>query len=203
MYKGDELVEDNNLLRWEIVSVNKEMVEIDLFFNRPLHVSQGDDPEKLIVQMQLSSFQEKNQATIPLVVNKIKDIRPQASSSTEAEVLSDIGGVTLVAAASTCAVELVKSFLKQSSLSHLWSMLNSQQMVVHMPMFEKLKFPANAMTVIEQMVKLATFDLIPTESIDDEIYDWPDEEPYSVNFESAGVESKLFLSNIGFAMYLI
>ena len=53
------------------------------------------------------------------------------------------------------------------------------------------------------MIKLATFNLIPTESIDEEIYDWPDEDPYSLNFESTGVESKLFLANIGFAMYLI
>ena len=66
-----------------------------------------------------------------------------------------------------------------------------------------LKFPANAMIVVEEMVKLATFDLIPTESIDEEMYDWPDEAPYSVSFESAGVESKFFLANIGFALYLV
>ena len=53
VYKGDELVEDENLLRWEIVSVEEELIEIDLFFERPLHVSQQDDPEKLIVQVKL------------------------------------------------------------------------------------------------------------------------------------------------------
>ena len=53
------------------------------------------------------------------------------------------------------------------------------------------------------MGKLATFDLIPTESLDEEMYNWPDEAPYSVSFESAGVESKLFLANIGLALYLM
>ena len=54
VYKGDELIEDNNLLRWNIVEVKKELIEIDLYFKRPLHVSQQDNPEKLIVQVKLS-----------------------------------------------------------------------------------------------------------------------------------------------------
>ena len=117
--------------------------------------------------------------------------------------MSDVGSAVLVAASSTCAFEVVKSLSTQSSLSHLWSIINSQQMIVKIPMFEKLKFPANVMTVVEQMSKLATFDLIPTEGLDEEMYNWPDEAPYSVSFESAGVESKLFLANIGLALYLI
>ena len=54
VYKGDELTEDDNLLRWNIVKVDKELIEIDLFFKRPLHVSQQDNPDKLIVQVKLS-----------------------------------------------------------------------------------------------------------------------------------------------------
>lgn len=82
-------------------------------------------------------------------------------------------------------------------------MLNSQQIVVHLPMYMGLKFPANAMMVIEEMIKLATFDLIPTEGIDSEIHYWPETDPFSVNFETAGVETVFFLANIGFAMYMI
>ena len=59
-------------------------------------------------------------------------------------------------------------------------------MAVHLPMFEGLKFPANAMMVIEQMIKLATFDLVPTDFIDSQMYYWPESEPYSVNFEMSG-----------------
>ena len=91
----------------------------------------------------------------------------------------------------------------QASLSQLWGMLNSMQIVVHMPMLQGLKFPANSMTIVGQMIKLATFDLIPTEIIDVELYYWPEEDPFSINFEMAGVESKLFLANIGFAIYLV
>ena len=73
-----------------------------------------------------------------------------------------------------------------------------------MAMFSHLKFPANSMTVIRFMISLATFDLLPTELIDQEIYYWPESDgAFSVNFETSGVESELFLENIGFSMYLI
>ena len=76
-------------------------------------------------------------------------------------------------------------------------------MVVHLSMFQGLKFPANAMMIIEWMIKLASFDLIPTEIIDAEIYYWPEMDAFSVNFEMSGVESVLLMNNIGFAIYMI
>ena len=73
-----------------------------------------------------------------------------------------------------------------------------------MAMFSGLKFPANALQVIEFMVKIATFDLVPTENIDNMIYYWPESEgAFSVNFEMTGVETKLLLANIGFVLYMI
>ena len=60
-------------------------------------------------------------------------------------------------------------------------------MVVHMPMFDGLKIPANAMTIVEHLIDLATFDVFPTDTLDEIFYYWPDIEPFSVNFEMAGV----------------
>ena len=59
------------------------------------------------------------------------------------------------------------------------------------------------MTVLEKMINLATFDIIPTDALDDAIYYWPEADPFTVNFEMAGVESTLLLANIGFAIYLV
>ena len=53
------------------------------------------------------------------------------------------------------------------------------------------------------MVNLATFNIIPTEGIDEEKYYWPEADPFNTNFEMAGVESKPFLANIGFVLYMI
>ena len=59
------------------------------------------------------------------------------------------------------------------------------------------------MMVIEPMLEIANFDVIPTEDIDMMIHYWPESEPFSVNYEMAGTESIFFLANIGFVMYLI
>ena len=53
------------------------------------------------------------------------------------------------------------------------------------------------------MIDLATFDILPIEDLEALIYYWPEAEAYSVNFEMAGVDSLLFLANIGSALYLI
>ena len=72
-----------------------------------------------------------------------------------------------------------------------------------MPLNEGFNFPANAEGVIESINKIATFNLIPTEGLDNQIYYWPDHDPFSVSFEMAGTESLFFLANVGFTMYMI
>ena len=59
------------------------------------------------------------------------------------------------------------------------------------------------MIVVQQMITIATFDVIPTEYLEDEVYYFPDLDPYSVNFEMAGIESTFLLSNIGFILWMI
>ena len=51
MYKGDEDVEDDNLLSWEITTVSPTLIEIDLTFERPQDVSQGDAYDRLLIQV--------------------------------------------------------------------------------------------------------------------------------------------------------
>ena len=45
MFKGEEEELDQNLGSWEIVSVSDTLIEIDLHFEEPLQVSQGDQYE--------------------------------------------------------------------------------------------------------------------------------------------------------------
>lgn len=36
----------------------------------------------------------------------------------------------------------------QASLKQLWSLINSQQMIVYVPLYKQLKIPANSMIII-------------------------------------------------------
>lgn len=72
-----------------------------------------------------------------------------------------------------------------------------------MPMYEKLKFPASAMMITKELIKIATFELIPTRWLDETIWYFPEEEAFSSSFEISGIESTLLLQNIGFILYLV
>ena len=73
-----------------------------------------------------------------------------------------------------------------------------------MPMYKKLKIPPQSMTISKEMLKISNFDIIPIDWLSAAIWDyWPEDDAYSVNFESAGVESTLFLQNVGLTFYLV
>jgi hypothetical protein len=50
----------------------------------------------------------------------------------------------------------------------LWGMMNTLQVIVHMPMLNIL-FPANAEYFLTFLVDIVTFNIIPTEKIIDKI----------------------------------
>ena len=51
-----------------------------------------------------------------------------------------------------------------------------------MPLFKDLKFPGNASIVTTSVIAIATFDMYPTHLIDDELYDFPESDPFNLNF---------------------
>ena len=69
-------------------------------------------------------------------------------------------------------------------------------------MFKKLKFPASAMELTKEMIKIATFDIIPTDTFDELLWYFPEGEAFSAGFETAGVESLFLLENIGPIIYI-
>ena len=145
-------MQDENLLDWEIVSVSPHLIEIDLTFAKPLYVSQGVERDKLIMQVALSQFVDQNKGRLPVTVNKIKDVPLQAKSKSEVEACEEVASSSYEASTGTCAFQILISLLTKASLSQLWGMLNSQQIIVHLPMFNGLKFPANAMIINYQMI---------------------------------------------------
>ena len=49
MLSGEDEAIDPNLLSWTFNTVSSQQIEIKLEFERPLEISQGDEPEKLVV----------------------------------------------------------------------------------------------------------------------------------------------------------
>ena len=51
-----------------------------------------------------------------------------------------------------------------------------------MPLFERLKFPANATDFSAIIIQLVTFDLFPTYLFEERLFYFPEEDPFSLNF---------------------
>lgn len=145
----EEAGKSDNLIAWKVISVDPKLIEIQLEFRRPLQVSQGDQYDQLFVSLQLSQFKDVHGAQLPPIVSKMKDIPPQMTSASEASNLQASGTAVQTVMASASIVQLIFGFLLTASLSQLWSLLNSQQIVLKLPMCEHLKIPANTMLIID------------------------------------------------------
>ena len=105
---------------------------------------------------------------------------------------------------STLAGNFALNMILQAALSQLWSMINSQQLLVTLPMFNQ-QIPANAGLFYGFIMDVASFDLLPTELIYDAYFNLKDEASDSVNsnFESLGYSSMYFLRNMGTLMLVL
>ena len=97
----------------------------------------------------------------------------------------------------------VLNILMQTSLNQFWSLINSQQIVIQLPLMDAIQFPANVMLVNKVFTDIANFEVIPSDVINAELYVFPEEDPFNLNFQECGVESKNFLLIMGFQLYII
>ena len=82
-------------------------------------------------------------------------------------------------------------------LHWLWVLIHAVQLIIHLPIFSVL-FPGLAKLFYEQLITIATFNLVETSGF---VPYWfslnPLEEAYSPEFERLAYESQNFLMNIG------
>ena len=79
----------------------------------------------------------------------------------------------------TVGLSAVASVILSVSLSQVWGMINSQQLMLHAEMNSGLNFPANAATINDGLLEVAQFDpieeLVNTEeNLDSQIYYMPE-----------------------------
>ena len=65
-----------------------------------------------------------------------------------------------------------------------------------MPLFKSV-LPANISIVYNMIMKIAAFELFPTDTIVDKLFELPTTQPLTPNFGTVGFESLLLLYNLG------
>ena len=94
------------------------------------------------------------------------------------------------------------NLLLSASLNYLWSMINTLQIILYMPLF-KLSVPGNVGAFYNFLMMIASFDIIPTQKIYD-YFGWHDvQNKLSQNFVDEGYTSALFIYNVGSILFLL
>ena len=73
-------------------------------------------------------------------------------------------------------------------------MLNGQQLMMHFILLNGINFPANAVIFNVSLIKVMTFDVMPSDLLDELMYpDLSESTPFSQKYEQNGYESKLLI----------
>lgn len=83
-----------------------------------------------------------------------------------------------------------------ASLNQLWSMINTQQLFVMMPLFQ-VELPANAGLFFKAVMQIAAFDFYEFGDVVHSVFQVDPTEPIDSNFEAIGFESQYLLVNMG------
>lgn len=106
----------------------------------------------------------------------------------------------LTAASDGSKVAMVSNFALNifisASLNQLWAMINTQQMIVMMPLFQ-ISMPSNAGLFFKQVMEIAAFDFYDFTDIILDLFEIEATDPIDNNFEAVGFESQYFLINMG------
>ena len=91
---------------------------------------------------------------------------------------------------------IILNFFLSASLQQIWSMINAQQLVVLLTLFN-VKMPANASIFYVNLMAIASFDFYEMGEFYDDILSLEPTAPYNENFELIGFGSLYFLNNLG------
>ena len=108
-----------------------------------------------------------------------------------------ITGATL----SSLAANTAKNLLTRGSLNNVFSMLTGMQLIVHSPLIN-VQFPAIAFSLYEELIKVATYELLPTEELFPLFMDLPDLGYFNEKFQRLDYGYFYSTMNLGF-MFLV
>ena len=95
------------------------------------------------------------------------------------------------------------NFALSTSMNLLWSMLNTLQVIVHLPLVH-IAMPQNVYALSKIIASIACFDIVPTELLYNEMFSFnPQAKSSGMRYELVGMETNNFLMNAGTLLWLI
>lgn len=117
-------------------------------FSRYISLSYGDTPVQMRAESGRTSY------TLPVPIQPPVDKNLKSAASTQKSIAQTVETAMIA--------NVLISYFVNSALSHIYSIANALQLIVHLLMIEQ-KVPEVTLTVISPIVKLVNFDVIPEE----------------------------------------
>eukprot|EP00347_Sterkiella_histriomuscorum_P009028 403342805 len=163
---------------WRVISFQKNQMKVQLDFEDSSLVSFKNH---LMDQPQSMGTLQRNlfQGNLEMMVNlKYEIIFIQALSKQLKESGENAVAALKVFVYSSMALNIAMS----ASLQMLWGMINTVQMIVHMPLIN-IDFPANTMLFYSLLFEISNFQLVPSDDINTQIFDFSETEDTQQNFQ--------------------
>ena len=79
-------------------------------------------------------------------------------------------------------------------------MINGLQILTHSPLYY-VKTPGNVSAFCSYLIEIANFQFFDTDIINEELFYFPEVDPYGLNFQESGFETTLWIPGIGSLFY--
>lgn len=149
---------------WEAISFEERIMQIQVTFAKPSYISGGlnRDRFKATVKDTKYFFSAESLKPIPLETSdSVKAPKMMPNTDFTKAFVSGSSGFGNFTNASLVGNFLL-NLLLSGAMNLLWGLLHAMQIVAHFPLIN-LMMPSNAQMLFEIIVKIATFDLIPTD----------------------------------------
>ena len=158
---GNESDPNNIKYSWDVVSMDKRKLELQLIFESPLYISTENEPEYLEVQMlNVNTFISEEGLPLTTATNEDDNdddqlfLRMKIPKQLPPSDADQIAMQTLNSAAEGSSAAVFGNFFfnmaMSASLNELWGMINSQQLFLMIPLCRVI-LPINAAQFFSQI----------------------------------------------------
>jgi len=192
---------ENITFEWNITSTGPDVIKLQLTFADPAQVSNdlmNPDLARLTF-CDLLFFQSATGSTLDnAAIHKALPPQISAKALKQVEMLQ-----TATLTLTTVLIQnLVANLLIGGSLSLLWGLISSIQVIMHTFLFN-VALPQNAQLFCSKFMFIASFNLIPTDPIFDKLFALRDTEPPSTSYVELGYGSLSLFHNLGTLFFLL
>ena len=166
---------------WDLVSFGPDGIDLRLNFTNSIYISTGEEPDLLLIQLDLSDYKDENGESLPASIVKYYPIPTQMRSQEEAEQVKSQGTTASESSKGSIISNFVVNILLAGSMNKIWDMIEGLQIAYHLPLF-RVKSPGNVNMFNSFFSEIGGFDIVDVEDVTQELVYFPEMDAVSLNF---------------------